>query len=130
MSRIVLYRIPHMPMREGRWATELGTMTTIKTTCEHCGEVHLGTSDISLELRGDGTEGSYRFVCPECFEIQRRPATQRVVSILLATGVTFQVDVTPTGPITTGEVDRFIAMLDSDDWFSRLVSTGDTSETR
>lgn len=107
-----------------------GTMTTIKTTCDHCGEVHLGTSDISLELRGTGTEGSYRFVCPECFAIQRRPATQRVVSILLATGVTYRVSIAPTGPISATEVERFVAMLDSDDWFSRLVATVDPGDTR
>lgn len=105
-------------------------MTTIKTTCDHCGEVHLGTSDISLELGGDGTDGTYRFVCPECLTIQRRPASRRVASILLATGVTYEVSISPQGPITPCEVDRFVAHLDSDDWFSRLVSTPDTTENR
>lgn len=105
-------------------------MTTIKTTCETCGEVHLGTSDISLELVGDGAEGSYRFVCPSCLAIQRRPASQRVVSILLATGVSYELTVTPAGPLTQREVDRFIALLDSDDWFGRLVPTRDATETR
>lgn len=117
-------------MSQRGWHTELGTMTTIKTTCEHCGEVHLGTSDISLELRGDGTEGSYRFVCPECLTIQRRPASKRVTSILLATGVTYEISISKTGPITSSEVDRFIALLDTEDWFSRLVSAGESKESR
>jgi hypothetical protein len=105
-------------------------MTTIKTTCDNCGEVHLSTSDISLELVGDGTEGSYRFVCPSCLAIQRRPASERVVSILLATGVGYEMTVSPAGPLTQHEVDRFIALLDSEDWFARLVPTRDTTETR
>lgn len=130
MRGIVLYRRSQVPMHMVTRGYGERTMTTIKTTCDHCGEVHLGTSDVSLELRGDGTEGSYRFVCPECFGIQRRPATQRVVSILLATGVTYDISISPSGPISDSEVNRFVAMLDSDDWFSRLVATVDPTETR
>ncbi|MEZ5176087.1 MAG: hypothetical protein R2823_07765 [Acidimicrobiia bacterium] len=106
-------------------------MTTIKTTCDDCGEVHLGTSDISLELHGDGTEGSYRFACPSCLAIQRRPASHRVVSILLATGVTYDVALLNNrGPITPVEVERFVSLLDTDDWFSRLVPSEDHTESR
>jgi len=97
-------------------------MTTIRTTCETCGDVELTTSDIALELAGSGDEGTYRFACPSCFAIQRRPASQRVVSILLATGVAYEVVVGPT-PLTEREIDRFVAMLDSDDWFGRLVAS-------
>ncbi|MCB1247342.1 MAG: hypothetical protein KDB69_08755 [Acidimicrobiia bacterium] len=103
-------------------------MTTIKTTCDQCGEIHLGTSDIALELEGRGDEGTYRFVCPECFAVQRRPASQRVVSVLLATGVSYEVTLSPAGPITEAELDRFVSDLESDDWFKRLVRHGDSSE--
>ena len=103
-------------------------MTTIKTTCDHCGEIHLGPSDIALELGSFDTEGSYRFVCPDCFSVQRRPATRRVVSILLATGVTYEVTVTPRGPITASEVDQFVSLLDGDGWFDRLASAEGSSE--
>ena len=103
-------------------------MTTIKTTCDHCGEIHLGPSDIALELGSAKADGSYRFVCPECFAVQRRPATSRVVSILLATGVTYEVSVEPRGPITATEVDEFIALLDGDDWLDALTSAEGSSE--
>jgi hypothetical protein len=103
-------------------------MTTIKTTCDQCGEIHLGTSDIALELEGRGDEGTYRFVCPECFIIQRRPASRRVVSVLLATGVSYEVTLAPAGPITESELARFIQNLDTDDWFERLVTYGDSAE--
>jgi len=103
-------------------------MTTIKTTCDHCGEIHLGPSDIALELASTESEGTYRFVCPDCFSIQRRPATSRVVSILLATGVTYEVSIEPRGPITHAELDEFIAYLDTDDWFDRLASSEGSTE--
>ncbi len=98
-------------------------MTTIKTTCDHCGEIHLGPSDIALELGTSDTDGTYRFVCPDCFSIQRRPATSRVVSILLATGVSYAVNIESRGPITMFEVDQFAEALNDDDWFERFVSS-------
>lgn len=95
-------------------------MTTIRTTCEGCGDVELSTSDIALELTGAGDAGSYRFSCPMCSSVQVRPATRRVVSILLATGVNYEI-VLSTGPITEAEIDDFIGQLDEDDWISKLV---------
>ncbi len=98
-------------------------MTTIRTTCSRCGDVELSTKDIRLELTGSGDEGTYRFSCPVCNTVQQRPATHRVVSILLATGVAYEVVVDAT-PITESEIGRFVAMLDQDDWFGRLVASG------
>lgn len=97
-------------------------MTTIRTTCENCGDVELTTVDIALELIGTGDEGTYRFTCPRCVTVQRRPATSRVVSILLATGVAYEIAI-GRAPITEAEIEAFIGMLDSDDWFSRLVAS-------
>ena len=60
-------------------------MTTIRTTCNRCGDVELTTADIGLELSSETSNGTYRFACPFCGINQRRPANHRVVSILLAT---------------------------------------------
>ncbi len=103
-------------------------MTTIKTTCDQCGEIHLGTADIALELEGNGDEGNYRFVCPECYLVQRRPASARVVSVLLATGVSYEVTLAPAAPLCDDDIDRFARELASDDWFERLLSLGGSSE--
>ncbi|MEE8457913.1 MAG: hypothetical protein V3S28_07685 [Acidimicrobiia bacterium] len=43
------------------------------------------------------------------------------MSILLATGVNYEITLAPS-PITDAEIDRFIEMLDDDDWFSRLTT--------
>lgn len=97
-------------------------MTTIRTTCELCGDVELTTSDIALELIGSGDEGTYRYTCPSCRTIQRRPASARVVSILLATGVSYEISIGAM-PITETEIEAFVSMLDTDDWFGRLVAS-------
>ena len=118
-----------MPMSNVTETDGVYGMTTIKTTCDHCGEIHLGPSDIALEIGSFDTDGMYRFVCPDCFSVQRRPATRRVVSILLATGVSYEVTVVPRGPITATEVDQFASMLDDDDWFYRLASAEGSNES-
>ncbi|HEY7565559.1 MAG TPA: hypothetical protein VIA81_11600 [Acidimicrobiia bacterium] len=84
-------------------------MTTIKTTCSWCGDVQLTPADLSLELTPSQDEGSYRFVCPTCATVQRRPANARVVSVLLATGVSYEV-INPD-PITEEEIVAFAAAL-------------------
>lgn len=96
-------------------------MTTIRTTCDGCGDVELSTSDIALELTGAGEAGSYRFVCPACSGVQVRPASPRVISILLATGVTYEI-MLAAPPITEIDIDTFVAMLDEDDWINRLTA--------
>ncbi|MFQ5554569.1 MAG: hypothetical protein ACE5GC_04265 [Acidimicrobiia bacterium] len=109
--------------REHRANRSNDKMTTIRTTCSKCGDVELTTSDICLELVAHGSTGSYRFECPFCGVVQRRPANDRVVSILLATGVTYEV-VSTAGPITEQEIEVFAGALDQDGWFAELVSQG------
>ena len=57
-------------------------MTTIKTTCSMCGDVELKPADLVLELSPSEDEGTYRFTCPECSGLERRPANARVVSVV------------------------------------------------
>ncbi|MGQ0848793.1 MAG: hypothetical protein ACT4OP_06695 [Actinomycetota bacterium] len=84
-------------------------MTTIKTTCSWCGDIQLTPADLSLELSPNHDEGTYCFVCPSCSTMQRRPANARVVSVLLATGVAYEV-INPD-PITEQEIASFAAAL-------------------
>ena len=97
-------------------------MTTIRTTCKRCGDVELTTTDIGLELTAEGATGNYRFECPFCGAVQRRPANHRVVSILLATGVDYEI-LSATGPITEDEIESFARALDEDGWFSELAAS-------
>ena len=96
-------------------------MTTIKTTCASCGDVELGPEDLSLELDPSKSSGSYRFFCPACSTLQRRPANARIVSVLLATGVAYEV--LQPEPITEQEIDKFVQNLEEvDDWAKLLAS--------
>ena len=95
-------------------------MTTIKTTCTRCGDIHLTPDDVALELHPDGREGDYRFKCPTCTYLQRRPANSRVVSVLLATGVQFEV-VNPD-PITDQEIEAFSTALETEPDPLRLLA--------
>lgn len=96
-------------------------MTTIKTTCSRCGDVELGPHDLQLELDPTERIGTYRFTCPTCLDIQRRPANARVVSVLLATGVSYQV--VRNDPITEDEIGAFAAALEQDLDFARLAAS-------
>ena len=95
-------------------------MTTIRTTCPACGEVELLPGELSLELTALSGTGSYLFECPSCGNQQRRPANHRVVSILLATGVGYEVIDDPDR-ITETEIARFSAALESGDWIDQLL---------
>jgi len=95
-------------------------MTTIKTTCSTCGDVELTPDDLALELEPSEESGSYRFNCPVCGLVERRPANARVVSVLLATGVTYEV-IRPD-PITESEIDDFVTALNQESNPFRLLA--------
>ena len=94
-------------------------MTTIRTTCTFCGDVELIPTELSLELTATRGTGNYLFSCPDCGDEQRRPANHHVVSILLATGVEYEV-LEDRGPITETEIAKFSAELDQADWSEQL----------
>ena len=94
-------------------------MTQIRTTCAACGEVELIPAELTLELTAMNGTGAYLFLCPTCGDQQRRPANHRVVSILLATGVAYEV-VDDGGPITEVEIRGFIDALDSGEWADQI----------
>ena len=96
-------------------------MTTIKTTCAWCGDVQLTPADLALEVEPGRDRGTYRFICPSCDTEQRRPASSRVVSVLLATGVAYEV--VRYDPITEDEIERFASALDREPDLLRLLAS-------
>ena len=96
-------------------------MTTIRTSCPVCGDVELAPADLSLRLEATTGTGTYLFECPHCEEMQSRPANHRVVSILLATGVAYEV-IEESSPITEHEIGEFVSALDREDWRQFLGS--------
>ncbi|HEX6286967.1 MAG TPA: hypothetical protein VFZ80_05735 [Acidimicrobiia bacterium] len=95
-------------------------MTTIKTVCVRCGGIRLTPDDVALELRPGRREGAYRFKCPTCAVPHRKPANPRVVRVLLATGVAF--DVVNPDPITEVEITAFAVALEAETDPLRLLT--------
>ena len=97
------------------------SMTTIRTSCPLCGDVELAPADLSLHLVPSTGTGTYHFRCPHCEEARQRPAGHRTVSILLATGVPYEV-VDGAAPITEGEIRDFVQGLNRKNWQENLIS--------
>ncbi len=94
-------------------------MTTIKTTCSQCGDVMLSIECLRLELAPRANTGTYTFTCPLCETREVRTAGPRVVMVLLAAGVGY--DVAGDSGITESEIDAFTQALDETDAFLRLL---------
>ena len=92
-------------------------MTTVKTTCSSCGDIELSAAALKLELAECRTKGHYRFTCPYCENVRRRPANERVVAILLASGVGYEV-VEET--VTEAEIEEFVENLDI--WLQQITA--------
>jgi len=63
------------------------SVTTIRATCPHCGEVDITPEAILLSLGHPAGIGSYRFSCPECLDTVEKPADRKVMALLLSAGV-------------------------------------------
>lgn len=79
-----------------------GEMTTIRTTCPRCGEVDMGPEAISLSVRSNGHEGSYRFTCPSCEDDVEKRADRKIVALLVSAGVGVSGSESDPGPEDTG----------------------------
>lgn len=92
-------------------------MTTIKTTCFTCGDVELRADDLLLELSQQDGTGHYQFTCPYCESVRRRPASQRVAAILLASGIAHRV---VDNPVSENDIVQFVDQLD--DWLEDITA--------
>ena len=106
-------------------------MTTIRTTCDRCGDVELTTTDVTLEKILGLEAGRYRFECPICRVTIRRPANHRVFKILEALDVNIEKlfdhvncrsVLTYEAPITEDEIVTFRIGLDAgDEWMEEIL---------
>ncbi len=79
-------RLDRLKGRQNAADTTL-VMTTIRTTCPRCGEVDMGPEAILLSVERGGSEGFYRFVCPECTGPVEKRADRKIVALLVSAGV-------------------------------------------
>ena len=100
--------------------------TVIKASCHDCGDVELAIDDLAgAGLHRATTQGSYVFRCPTCQMSVVKPAEQRIVDLLVASGVELIEWRLPAelfeahegAPISHDDLIDFHRLLQQDDWF-------------
>lgn len=106
--------------------------TVIKASCQDCGDVELTVSELSVRVCDSAPQSSYVFRCPTCQMTVAKPAEQRIVDLLVASGVELVEWQLPAElfearggqPISHDDLIDFHALLQSDGWFSEVVALG------
>lgn len=106
-------------------------MTTIKATCQACGEVDLVADDILLRIGARASVNTYGFSCPGCGEFVEKHADERVIRLLLSGGVMptlihvpAEILETRTGPpICYDDLLTFHEALDQENWYEQLLGS-------
>ena len=104
-------------------------VTTIRANCPSCGDVQLTSGDLTVRVCADTEQGSYCFRCPECERGVAKEASQRIIDLLVSSGVRMQVWRVPAevheerrGPaLTPDDLLDFHLMLQGEAWFDGLA---------
>ena len=105
--------------------------TVIKASCHDCGDVELAVHDLEVRVCTTDAQGTYVFRCPSCLMSVAKPAEQRVVEMLVASGVSLVEWDLPAelfehragAPISHDDLIDFHHLLQDDDWFDALVAS-------
>ena len=103
-------------------------MATIRASCPDCGDVELTTRDLTVRVCLEDNQGSYAFRCPTCRMAVVKAAEQRIVDLLVASGVRLDEWRLPAelseprvgDPISHDDLLDFHALLSTEDWFSQV----------
>lgn len=103
-------------------------MATIRASCPDCGDVELTTADVTVRVCAEDRSGSYAFRCPECAMTVSKAAEQRIVDLLVSSGVRIEhwslpleLRERPMGPpLTHDDLLAFHELLESEDWFATV----------
>jgi hypothetical protein len=106
--------------------------TVIKASCQECGDVELAVDDLCVRVCAEDEQGSYVFRCPTCQMSVVKPAEQRIVDLLVASGVELVEWRLPAelyeahhgDPISHDDLIDFHHLLQQDDWFRTVVELG------
>jgi hypothetical protein len=105
-------------------------MATIRASCPDCGDVELTSQDMTVRLCVEDNRGSYVFRCPTCTMTVTKATEQRIVDLLVASGVKVEMWTLPLelrerpvgAPLTHDDLLAFHELLEKDDWFATLSS--------
>jgi len=104
-------------------------VATIRASCPTCGDVELTSRDVTVQVCATNNQGSYAFRCPACNVAVSKMAEQRIVDLLVSSGVRLSVwsmpaelDEVHTGPaLTYDDLLELHQELQAEDWFTRLT---------
>ena len=104
-------------------------VATIRASCPTCGDVELTSRDVSVQVCATNNQGSYAFRCPECRLAVSKMAEQRIVDLLVSSGVRLSVWSMPAEldepragkTFTYDDLLEFHQLLQEDGWFERLT---------
>lgn len=105
--------------------------TVIKASCHDCGDVELAVHDLEVRVCTQDEQGTYVFRCPTCQMSVVKPAEQRIVDMLVASGVSLVEWRLPAElyelhdgpPITHDDLIDFHHLLQADGWFDAVVAS-------
>lgn len=97
-------------------------MTTIRASCGECGDVELTTDDVEVRVCTDDNKGTYSFECPGCGIAVTKPAEERIIELLVASGVRLSIWSNPAellephsgAPINHDDLLDFHALIEGD----------------
>jgi len=103
-------------------------VTSIRAQCPDCGDVQLTAEDLVVRVCADDETGSYTFQCPACERPVAKSASERIVELLVSSGVQMQVWRRPlelseprSGPaICFDDLLDFHLCLERPGWFDEL----------
>ncbi len=106
-------------------------MATIRATCPTCGDVELTSSDVTVQVCATNDQGSYAFRCPDCRLAVSKLAEQRIIDLLVSSGVRLSVWSLPAelgepkdgAPFTYDDLLEFHCELQQEGWFERLTAS-------
>jgi len=87
-------------------------VTTVRSVCPQCGDLHLYTNQVTVRTRAD--QWAYRLQCPTCGARIVRPTSARIARLLIDAGCPIESwTLPPRGPrvglpITEQDVTRFV----------------------
>jgi hypothetical protein len=105
-------------------------MGIVRASCADCGDIEITSAEVRVRVCVDDNAGSYVLRCPRCSMAVARPASPRVVRLLVEVGSPLTMWRLPDElseahvgpPLTHDELLAFHHLLETDGWFSRVAS--------
>src|SRR5580704_2503370 len=105
-------------------------VATIRASCPTCGDVELTSRDVKVRICAADQHGSYSFRCPVCGMAVAKPAENRIIDLLVSSGVPTVVWQLPAelaeshhgATVSYDDLLDFHYLLQADGWFEQLVA--------